>query len=92
MEAHYVLKRPLLSEKTTFAANEHNRHAFVVDRRATKDDIKRAVEEIYKVRVIGVNTVNRRSRDRRYRYGSVSGKVMKKAIVRVHEDDTLDII
>jgi large subunit ribosomal protein L23 len=82
----------MLTEKTALSAAEQNRHGFIVDRRATKVDIKRAVEELYGVRVVGVSTQNHRSRDRRYRYGAVSGKVTKKAIVRVHEDDTLEIL
>jgi large subunit ribosomal protein L23 len=92
MESHHVIKRPLLTEKTTWSSNEANRHGFIVDRRATKTDIKRAVQELYGVRVVGVSTLNRRSRNRRYRYGAVAGKVTKKAIVRVHADDTLEIL
>jgi len=92
MEAHDVLKRPMLTEKTTYSSNEHNRHGFIVDRRATKTDIKRAVEALYGVRVVGVSTQNHRTRDRRYRYGAVQGKITKKALVRVHGDDTLEIL
>ena len=92
MDAHYIIKRPLLTEKTTFSANEHNRHGFIVSRTASKDEIKRAIEELYKVRVVGVATVNQRSRNRRYRYGMVRGKVTKKAIVKVHRDDVLEIL
>lgn len=92
MESHHVLKRPMLTEKTTLSAAEHNRHGFIVDRRATKVDIKRAVEELYGVRVIGVWTQMHRSRDRRYRYGSVQGKITKKALVKIHEDDVLEIL
>ncbi len=92
MQAHHVIKRPLLTEKTTWSSNESNRHGFVVDRRATKTDIKRAIQELYGVRVVGISTVNTRSRNRRYRYGAIEGKVTKKAIVRVHADDTLEIL
>ncbi len=92
MDAHYIVKQPILTEKTTFAANEHNRHAFLVDKRATKTEIKRAVEDLYRVRVLDVSTVTRRTRTRRLRYGYVAGKITKKAIVRVHPDDTIDLI
>ena len=92
MDAHHVIKRPLLTEKTTWSSNESNRHGFIVDRRADKTEIKRAIEELYGVRVVGVSTLNRKSRNRRYKYGSVTGKTTKKAIVRVHADDTLEIL
>ena len=92
MDAHHVIKRPLLTEKTTFASNDANRHGFIVDRRANKTEIKKAIEELYGVRVVGVSTLTQRSRNRRYKYGAVAGKTTKKAIVRVHAEDTLEIL
>ena len=91
MHAIHVIKKPLLTEKATFASNEHNRVAFLVDKGATKTQIKRAVEELYNVRVTSVSTNNRRTRDRRMRYGMVPGKVTKRAIVRVHPEDRIDL-
>ncbi|MFG0293631.1 MAG: 50S ribosomal protein L23 [Phycisphaerales bacterium JB065] len=92
MEAHHIIKKPLLTEKTTFASGEHNRHAFIVSRTATKTDIKKAVEDLYSVRVLGVNTVTTKESNRRYRYGMISGKSIKKAIVKVHPEDTIEIL
>jgi large subunit ribosomal protein L23 len=92
MEAHHIIKKPLLTEKTTFASGEFNRHAFVVSRTASKTDIKKAIEELYSVRVLGVNTVTTKLRNRRYRYGMVGGKSIKKAIVKVHPEDTIEIL
>ena len=91
MEAFHVIKKPMLTEKATFESNEHNRYGFIVDRTATKTDIKRAIEELYSVRVMGVSTHNRRSRNRRMRYGMVPGKTTKRALVRIHPDDTIDL-
>ncbi|MEM1424483.1 MAG: 50S ribosomal protein L23 [Planctomycetota bacterium] len=91
MESFHVIKKPMLTEKATFESNEHNRYGFIVDRTATKTDIKRAIEELYSVRVMGVSTHNRRSRDRRMRYGVVPGKLTKRAVVRIHPDDTIDL-
>jgi large subunit ribosomal protein L23 len=91
MESHHIVKKPLITEKSTFAASEHNRHMFLVDPSATKTEIKRAVEDLYRVRVVGISTHNRKSRTRRFRYGQVSGKVTKRAIVTVHRDDTLEL-
>jgi large subunit ribosomal protein L23 len=91
MEAHYIIKRPLLTEKSTFAMNERKQFSFEVDPRASKTDIKRAVEEIYKVRVVGVNTQNRKGKHRRLRYGLVTEPTTKKAIVRLHPEDNIEL-
>lgn len=92
MNPLHIIKRPLLTEKTTVASNEDNRHAFVVSGDARKDEIKAAVQELYGVRVVSVNTLNRKDRIRRYRYGTVPGKTTKKAIVRVHADDKIELL
>lgn len=91
MEAHYIIKRPMLSEKGTASATEHNRYLFEVSRTARKDDIKRAVQELYGVRVIGVNTVNQRGANRRTRFGYVPGRTTKKAYVKLHADDKIEL-
>jgi len=87
----HIVHKPLLTEKTTFASSEQNRHAFIVDTRATKTEIKAAIEELYNVKVEAVATVNRKERRRRYRYGYVPGKTTKKAIVRLREGDTIEL-
>lgn len=91
MEAIHVIKTPLVTEKSTFASNEHNRYAFLVASGATKTQIKKAVESLYNVRVVGVSTHNRRSRERRMRYGYVPGKITKRAIVRIHPEDRIEL-
>lgn len=91
MEAHYVIKRPLLTEKATTQAAEHNRYLFEVARTARKDAIKKAVQELYGVRVVGVATVNHRSRIRRTRFGYVAGKTTKKAYVKLHPEDKIEL-
>ena len=92
MNPIHVVKKPLLTEKSTFQANEQNRHAFVVDGAARKDEIKAAIQELYGVRVVSVTTQNRKDRIRRYRYGTVPGKTTKKAIVRLREGETIELL
>jgi len=92
MDSRHIVKRPLLTEKSTFHSDEHKRYAFLVPVTARKDEIKAAVEDLYKVRVVKVNTVTHRSRNRRMRYGLVKGVVSKKAIVRIHPEDTIELI
>ena len=51
MEPTTVIKMPIVTEKVT-AASEHNQYAFKVDNRATKTDVKQAIEAIYGVKVV----------------------------------------
>jgi large subunit ribosomal protein L23 len=91
MQAIDVLKKPLVTEKSTWGMNEQNRFAFEVDPRASKDDIRAAVEAIYKVRVVGVNTQVRKGRARRTRFGITPPRRWKLAVVRLREGDTIDL-
>ncbi len=92
MEAHHIIKKPLLSEKVTFQTEDSNRYAFQVAVTARKDEIKQAIEDLYKVDVIKINTVTHRTRNRRMRYGMVKGKTTKKAIVRIKENQRIELI
>lgn len=91
MESTQVILKPLVTEKSTFQANELNRVGFQVDRRATKAQIKQAVEELYGVRVLTVNTQNRKGQLRRNKFGYWRSKEMKRAIVKVHPDDRIEL-
>jgi large subunit ribosomal protein L23 len=92
MHPTHVLKKPLLTEKSTFASNELGRYCFIVDLRATKADVKSAVEAIYKVNVEKVNTQIRKARDRRMKYGVVPGKLTKLATVRLKEGQSIELV
>jgi large subunit ribosomal protein L23 len=91
MEAHYVVKQPILTEKSTFAMNEKGQYAFLVDRTATKTQIKQAIEEIYKVKVVGINTQVRKGKHRRLKYGLTVEPTTKKATVRLAEGQTIEL-
>jgi len=91
VDSSYILKKPLLSEKSTWAMNEQNRYAFIVDARATKDEIKSAVEKIFKVRVEAVATQRKKHKTKRFRTGLVIPADTKKAIVKLHKDDKLEL-
>lgn len=92
MDAIYVIKKPLMTEKATLLQENANAYAFEVDLRATKDDIKDAIKRLYNVRVVSVNTQVRKERARRYKYGVVSGRNWKRAIVRLHPEDKIDLM
>jgi len=91
MQSLYIIKQPILTEKSTFAMNERAQYAFLVDPRATKDDIKRAVEELYKVKVVDVNTQNRKGKHRRLKFGLTIEPTTKKATVKLAEGQTIDL-
>jgi len=91
MDHIYVIRRPLVTEKST-AKMEEKQYSFEVDIRADKNLIKAAVESLYKVRVLSVRTQIRRNPNRRMKYGIVSGKEWKTALVRLHADDVIDIL
>jgi len=86
-----VIKKPIITEKATAISGEHHRYSFHVDPRATKTQIRAAIEELYKVRVLGVATQVRKGSSRQYRYGVVKGPSTKRAIVKVHPDDVLEL-
>jgi large subunit ribosomal protein L23 len=87
----HIIKQPILTEKSTFAMNEQKKYSFLVAREASKDQIKTAVERLYKVRVTGVNTQNRKGKSRRLRYGEVQEATTKKATVTLHEEDVIEL-
>jgi large subunit ribosomal protein L23 len=92
MHASYVIKKPIVTEKSTMATGEANQYVFLVDRRATKDDIKDAVETLYGVRPIGVTTQMRKGGRRRLKYGWIEPAPSKKATVRLAEGKTIEVI
>ena len=91
MEAHYVVRQPILTEKSTFSMNEQGQYCFLVDPRATKDQIKNAVQAIYKVKVVSVNTQVRKGKFRRLKYGLTQESTTKKATVRLAEGQAIEL-
>lgn len=89
MEATTIIRKPMLTEKNTDAA-DINRYVFEVDKRATKLQIRSAVEEIYNVRVTEVATIRRKGKVKRTRYGYSKTSEIKKAIVKVHTEDRIE--
>lgn len=90
MNAHQIIIRPLITEKNTNLM-QFNKYSFEVDRNATKPQIKRAIEEIFNVRVTAVHTMNVRGKLRRRgrQYGYTAD--WKKAIVTLADGDRIDL-
>jgi large subunit ribosomal protein L23 len=87
-----IIRKPLLTEKATMDAEMNNRYTFEVDRRASKDQIRMAVEALYSVRVQSVATQTRRGSTRRMRYGWVAAGVIKRALVKLHPEDRIELV
>ena len=89
-----IIKKPVITEKMTAISEKYNRFAFVVDRKANKIQIKKAVEEMYDVSVNSVRTMIciGKKRTRGTKSGMIIGKTSayKKAIVTLSEGDSID--
>lgn len=89
-----ILIKPLVTEKLTIQGEKLNRYGFEVDRAANKLEIKAAVEEMYGVKVLDVNTVNYhgKRRSRFTKAGLLSGRSnhYKKAFVTLAGEDKID--
>lgn len=90
LESHQILLRPLVTEKGVHRASRNNQYAFEIHRDATKHDVKRAVEELFEVKVVKVRTQTRKGKLRRYKYRYGRTSDWKKAIVQLHEDHRID--
>ncbi|WP_367714670.1 50S ribosomal protein L23 [Nitratireductor sp. GISD-1A_MAKvit] len=88
---HYdVIVSPAITEKSTMAS-ENNQVVFNVDRKATKPEIKAAVEALFGVKVTGVNTLVRKGKVKRFRGTIGRQNDVKKAIVTLAEGHSIDI-
>ena len=92
MEPRIVIRKPLVTEKGMYYAENFAVYPFEVDKRANKVDIKNAIETIYDVTVKGVRTMNMQGKLRRVRYAQGRKRGWKKALVTLAEGDTIEII
>ena len=92
MDARAVIIEPIVSEKS-YDLIESNVYTFRVHPDANKTQIRKAIEEIFEVRVLKVNTLNRKGkRMRNRRTGAFHARpTTKRAIVTVHADDSIDL-
>jgi large subunit ribosomal protein L23 len=89
-----IIIKPVITEKMTEMGESMNRYGFIVNKKANKLQIKAAVEELYGVEVLSVNTMTYRgkTKSRFTKTGMISGKTAsyKKAIITVAEGETID--
>ena len=90
MNARDIIIRPIITERA-FDMQELNRYTFEVDKRASKIEIAKAVEEVFNVTVLKVNTVNVKSKPKRMRMVEGRTRTWKKAIVTLVEGDSIEL-
>lgn len=89
MDYHQIIKRPLITEKGMRSNEEHNTVVFQVDIRANKLEIKQALEALFQVKVMRVNTLNIQGKKKRVRMREGKRPDWKKAYVTLREGDTI---
>jgi large subunit ribosomal protein L23 len=91
LRADQVILRPLVTEKGVHRSTRHNAYAFEVAKSATKTDIRKAVESLFNVKVLRVHTQTRKGKPRRTRTKMARTADWKKAIVKLHGDNRIEL-
>ena len=85
-----IIVRPVVSEKS-YAGLEQNSYTFLVVGEANKTEIKEAIQQIWNVRVLNVNTMNRKGKVKQTRLGTGRRPDQKRAVVTLAAGDTIEI-
>jgi large subunit ribosomal protein L23 len=87
---HQIIVRPLVTEKGMHRSSRYNSYSFEVNKQATKADIRKAVEDLFNVRVLRVHIQNRKGKPRRARFRSGNTPDWKKAIVKLDPEHKIN--
>ena len=90
-EAQDIIISPIITEKSMDLMESNNSYTFKVDKNSNKVEIKNAVEEAFNVKVVNVNTMNVRGKERRIGVHEGKRPDWKKAIVKLAEGDEIEI-
>jgi len=91
MDYYHVIKRPLSSEKSVGDRDSTNSYHFEVNKKVNKIQIKETIEKLFDVTVLGVRTLNKVGKKRKYRNKVYKTSGWKKAIVTLKEGDRIDL-
>jgi len=91
MDKYEIIKKYLLTEKSTRAKDEENKYLFEVDRRANKIEIRQAVEELLKAQVTEVRVMNVLGKTRRFGKATGKTKPWKKAVVTLSPGSAIEV-
>jgi large subunit ribosomal protein L23 len=86
-----IIFEPIVSEKSYDMIEDENTYTFAVDWRANKTEIKQAIATIFDVKVVSVNTMNRKGKVKRTGYTLGKRKNTKRALVKLADGDKIDI-
>ena len=92
IDAYHIVRRPLVTEKNMHRVERRNEYAFEVDLSANKVQIRRAVEELFNVKVIAVRTSIRKGLKHRVGWHWTEDSSSKKAVVKLAEGYKIDIL
>ena len=84
-----IIRNPLISEKSTFVS-KFNYYVFKVSPKSNKSEIKQAVEKLFNVKVVNVNTLNQQGKVKKFRNKIGKRASFKKAFVKLAEGNTID--
>ncbi|HBF13579.1 MAG TPA: 50S ribosomal protein L23 [Deltaproteobacteria bacterium] len=91
MDLHQIIKKPLITEKAVKAQGTGPRYAFVVDLKATKTQIRAAIEQLFNVNVTGINTAIIRGKMKRVGRSVGQKSNWKKALVNLKEGEKIEL-
>jgi len=89
--AHDIILAPVVSEKCYDLIEDLNAYTFEVDPRSNKEEIRDAVEAVFDVRVLKVNTMNRKGKRKRQGFKYGKRKDVKRAVVTLAEGDSINL-
>jgi large subunit ribosomal protein L23 len=87
-----IIRKPLITEKGTFQTEDNNSYNFLVDLKANKTEVKQAVEGLFKVKVLSVNTMVRKGKRKGVAYRQYRRSNYKRAVVTLREGDAIEFI
>lgn len=91
-EPYQIVLKPLVTEKGTAQITSLNKYAFEVHTEANKSEIKQAVESLFKVKVLSVNTMHRKGKKKRVRMALGTTSAWKKAVVTLKQGDKIEVL
>lgn len=91
MNPYTIIKRPLITEKTSQGREAKNAYAFEVDRKANKIQIKQAIEQIFKVKVLDINTIMMPGKGRRFGTHLSPKRPWKKAVAKLKAGERIEV-
>jgi large subunit ribosomal protein L23 len=90
LEEYQIIRRPIVTEKSSILKDETNHVTFEVSPKANKSEIKKAVEKLFRVTVLSVRTQNRQGKVKRMGRSLGRRRAWKKAIVQLKKGDRID--